>query len=191
MKSNLPEEIVNADDWDFITELEQKKERINQKAKTILTNKNLPVSEDKTGNKTIKRKKIETEEEWRNVIKLGWNLEDIKRRKELSNIALSTTKQYGKRNGKQNERQGYACINRQSKTYFFTTVVPANYREVTRRNWTTEASDWHQMAPQNNKQETLPSCQNRVTISNNNWKNMLGHILRLPADCPARKAMRY
>ena len=102
MKSNLPEEIVNADDWDFITELEQKKERINQKAKTILTNKNLPVSEDKTGNKTIKRKKIETEKEWRNVIKLGWNLEDIKRRKELSNIALSTTKQYGKRNGKQN-----------------------------------------------------------------------------------------
>ena len=28
------------------------------------------------------------------------------------------------------------------------------------------------MAPQNNKQETLPSHWNRATINNNNWKKM-------------------
>ena len=39
MKSSIPDKIKYGDDWDFITELEQKKESIYQKAKTILTNK--------------------------------------------------------------------------------------------------------------------------------------------------------
>ena len=84
MKSNLPNEMVYPDDWNFITELDQKKERIYQKAKTILTKKNLLVNEDYTENTTIKREAIETEEEWRNVIMLGSKLsdqEDMKRRK--------------------------------------------------------------------------------------------------------------
>ena len=29
-----------------------------------------------------------------------------------------------------------------------------------------------------------------ITITERRWK-LLGHILRLPADCPARKVMRY
>ena len=62
----------------------KKKESIYQKAKTILTNKNLLVNEDKTENTSIERKDIETEKEWRNIIKLG--SKDIKRKKELSNI---------------------------------------------------------------------------------------------------------
>ena len=84
MKSNLPDEMVYPDDWNFITELDQKKERIYQKAKTILTKKNLLVNEDYTENTTIKREAIETEKEWRNVIMLGSKLsdqEDMKRRK--------------------------------------------------------------------------------------------------------------
>ena len=84
MKSNLPDEMVYPDDWNFITELDQKKERLYQKAKTILTKKNLLVNEDYTENTTIKREAIETEEEWRNVIMLGSKLsdqEDMKRRK--------------------------------------------------------------------------------------------------------------
>ena len=95
--------MVYADDCDFIREFEQKKKRIYQKAKTILKNKSLLVNEDKTENTTIKRKEIETEEKWRNVIKLGSKLddrEDIKRRKELSNIALSNNKTVWKKKWK-------------------------------------------------------------------------------------------
>ena len=91
MKSNLLDEMMYVDDCDFLTESEQKKQRIYQKTKFILTN-NLLVNEDKTENTTIKRKETGTEEERRNVIKLGSKLgdrEDIKRRKELSSIALS------------------------------------------------------------------------------------------------------
>ena len=36
---------------------------MHEKAKTLLTNKNLLVNEDKTENTTIKRKEIETEQE--------------------------------------------------------------------------------------------------------------------------------
>ena len=39
MKSNIPYKIIYGDDWHFVTELEQKKESIYQKAKTILANK--------------------------------------------------------------------------------------------------------------------------------------------------------
>ena len=66
-----------------------------KKTKTILTNKNLPVNEDKAENITIKKTQTETGEEWKNVINLASKLgdqEDIKRRKELSNAALSNNK---------------------------------------------------------------------------------------------------
>ena len=63
MKSNLPDELVYANDCNFITDLDRKRERIYQKAKTILTNKNLLVNEDKSENTTIKREEAETEEE--------------------------------------------------------------------------------------------------------------------------------
>ena len=59
MKSNFQDKIVYDDDWDFITELEQKKESIYQKAKTTLANKNLLVNENRK-NTTINRKEIET-----------------------------------------------------------------------------------------------------------------------------------
>ena len=92
--SNLPDEMVKADDCNFMTEFEQKKERIHQKTKTILTNKNLLVNEDKTKNTTIKRKETETEEEWKNVIKLGSKLgerEDIKRGKNYQTLHYQIT----------------------------------------------------------------------------------------------------
>ena len=103
MKSNLPDEMVHTDDCDFIPEVKRKKDRVYQKSMAILKNKHLLVDEDKTENKTIKRKEVETEEEWRNVIKLGSKLgdwENTKRRKELSNIALSNNETVWKKKWK-------------------------------------------------------------------------------------------
>ena len=50
---------------------------------------------------------------------------------------------------------------------------------------TAEVGDWHQMAPQISETESLST-----TIAKKRLK-LLGHILRLSADCPAKKAMRY
>ena len=62
--------MVYADHWDFITELDLKKERIYIKAKTIQTNKNLLVNKDKTENRTIKSEEIETEMEKRHQVRI-------------------------------------------------------------------------------------------------------------------------
>ena len=74
-----------------------KERKAISKAKTILANKNLLVNEDKTEVISIKRKEMETEEEWRNVIKLGSKLGYL----EGQTLHYQTMKQYGKRNGKQ------------------------------------------------------------------------------------------
>ena len=55
MESSIPEEIVYADDCDFITEMEKTKDKIYEKAKEIMTSKNLLVNEEKTEYTTVKR----------------------------------------------------------------------------------------------------------------------------------------
>ena len=55
LNSNLPDEMEYADDCDFDTEMERKKERIYHNAKKVLTENNLLANEEKTENTTIKR----------------------------------------------------------------------------------------------------------------------------------------
>ena len=103
MASSIPEEIVYVDDCDFITEIEKTKDKIYEKAKKIMKNKNLLVSGEKTEYTTVKRGSKEEEREWRNVIKLGSKLgdrEDIQRRKELATIALAKNDAIWKKNWK-------------------------------------------------------------------------------------------
>ena len=51
----------------------------------------------------------------------------------------------------------------------------------------------HQIASQNNKKEPYQVTETEplsITITERRWK-LLGNILTPPADCPARKALRY
>ena len=103
MESSIPEEIVYADDCDFITEIEKTKDKIYEKAKEIMKSKNLLVNEEKTEYTTVKGGSKEEEREWKNVIKLGSKLgdrEDIQRRKELATIALAKNDAIWKNNWK-------------------------------------------------------------------------------------------
>ena len=103
MESSIPEEIVYADDCDFITEIEKTKDEVYEKAKEIMKSKNLLVNEEKTEYTAVKRGSKEEEREWRNVIKLGSKLgdrEDIQRRKELATIALAKNDAIWKKNWK-------------------------------------------------------------------------------------------
>ena len=87
IKSEIPNEILYADDCDFITEIEKMTKKIYED-----NQHNLLVNDDKTENTVVKRGSKEDEREWRNTLKLGYELgdrEDIKRRKELSNVALA------------------------------------------------------------------------------------------------------
>ena len=103
MESSIPEEIVYADDCDFITEIEKTKDEVYEKAKEIMKSKNLLVNEEKTEYTAVKRGSKEEEREWRNVIKLGSKLgdqEDIQRTKELTNIVLAMNDTIWKKNWK-------------------------------------------------------------------------------------------
>ena len=54
MESSIPEEIVYADDCDFITEIGKTKNKIYEKAKDIMKSKNLLVNDEKTEYTTVK-----------------------------------------------------------------------------------------------------------------------------------------
>ena len=86
-----------------MTEIENMTKRIYEIAREILKENNLLVNDDKTENTVIKRGSKEEERGWRNTIKLGSKLgdrEDIKRRKELSSVALANNKDIWKRKNK-------------------------------------------------------------------------------------------
>ena len=103
MKSSIPEEIVYADDCDFIAETEKTKDKIYEKANEIMSSKNLLMKEEKTEYTTLKRGSKEEEREWRNVIKLRSKFgdrEDTQRRKELATIALAKNDTIWKKNWK-------------------------------------------------------------------------------------------
>ena len=103
MESSIPEEIVYADDYDFITEIEKTNDKIYEKTKEIMKSKNLSVNEKKSEYTTVKRGSKEEEREWRNVIKLGSKLGDcqsIQKRKELATFALAKNDAIWKKNWK-------------------------------------------------------------------------------------------
>ena len=202
MKSNLPEEIVHADDWHLITELNQKKERIYQKAKTISTNKNLLVHEDKTENTAMKRKDIEAEDEWRNVIKLEskrGDRKDIKRTKELPNIALSSNETVWKNKWKtklKTRLRLYESLVKSILLYNWGTwellrsdqkKLDSSYGKQLRR---VTGIKWSHRITNNKLYHVTETEPLSITITERRWK-LLEHILRLTADFPPRKAIRY
>ena len=101
MESSIPEEIVYADDCDFITEIEQTKDEVYEKAKEIMKSKNLLVNEEKTEYTAVKRGSKEEEREWRNVIKLVIG-KTFREEKNCQLLPLQRMTQSGKRIGKRN-----------------------------------------------------------------------------------------
>ena len=90
-QSNLPNELIYADDYDFITEDEKNKSMVIREVSKVLSSGNLLVNITKTEVITLKRSNNETER-WRKIKKLGSlvvDKEDIKNRKKLANIPFT------------------------------------------------------------------------------------------------------
>lgn len=69
-----PEEMIYADDCDFITRSDRMKKKINDSVDQILKTDNLLVNKDKTENTILERypcKNGSAKEDWRKVKKLG------------------------------------------------------------------------------------------------------------------------
>ena len=102
---DCPEEMIYADDYDHLTEELEKKKVFKDKVKGILAEDNLDVNETKTEDTILRRNKHDrknkqTNEPWRETIKLGSKLgdkEDIVRRKQLARVKLIQMKKILKR----------------------------------------------------------------------------------------------
>ena len=202
MESSIPEEIVYADDCDFITEIEKTKDKIYEKAKEIMKSKNLLVNEEKTEYTTVKRGSKEEEREWRNVIKLGSKLgdrEDIQRRKELATIALAKNDAIWKKNWKTKLTTRIQLYETPVKSVLLCNCgtwgvskddqrkLNSFHRRQLRKGIGIQCP--HKIS--NNKLYRITGKKPLlITITEKRWQ-LLGHILRLLADCPTRKTIRY
>ena len=96
--TSLPDEMIYADDCDFITRNINTKRYISENADKILQKHNLLVNTDKTEHTTLERqqgKNGREKEEWRKVKKLGSLLgdqEDITNRKQKASGAMNSLK---------------------------------------------------------------------------------------------------
>ena len=167
-----------------------------------MKSKNLLVNKEKTKYTTVKRGSKEKKREWRNVIKLGSKLgdrEDIQRRKELATIALAKNDTIWKKNWKvklATRIQLYKTLVKSVLLYNCGTWGVSNdderklnsfhrrqLRKVIGIQWLHNVS--------NNKLYKITGTKPLLITITERRPKLLGHILKLPVDCPARKAMRY
>ena len=123
-KSNLPGEVEYADDCDFLTEIEKKKQNL-KKPKEFLARYHLLANESKTEQTIIERKRKQTDEKWRDVIKLGSKIGDkegIKRRKELATTAMKNNDNIWKKNWTASLKKRLQLCNALVKSFCYTTA---------------------------------------------------------------------
>ena len=200
----LPDEMIYADDADFITEDERVKQFINNKSPDILLQHNLLVNTEKTENTTLERhpgKEGAKKEEWRKVKKLGSLLgdrEDMARRKQLSTTSL--------------RKHDSMWPRRKLKTKRRVKLYNSLVRSILLYNcgtWGMSASDEDSMNSFHRQQlrhilnikypnkirskhlyKTTKTHPISADIAKQRWK-LFGHTLRMDKDTPARKAMKY
>ena len=167
-----------------------------------MKSKNLLVNKEKTKYTTVKRGSKEKKREWRNVIKLGSKLgdrEDIQRRKELATIALAKNDTIWKKNWKvklATRIQLYKTLVKSVLLYKCGTwgVSKDDERKLNsfhrRQLRKVIGIQWlHNIS--NNKLYKITGTKPLLITITERRPKLLGHILKLPVDCPARKAMRY
>ena len=201
-KSNLPEDLQYADDCDFLSELEKKQNTQLTQTNKTLSKYNLLVNESKTEKIIIERKKKKTDEKWRDSIKLGSKLgdeEDIKRRKTLPTTAMENNNNLWKNKW---------AISLKKRIHLYDALIKS-ILTYTCGTWGLSNADERNLNSFHRKQlrkvlgikwphtitnDKLYKLTNTEKLSNTiaarRWK-LLGHILRLHPNTPARKSMMY
>ena len=198
--SDLPEEMIYADDYDHLTENKRKKELFRKEVKGILGERNLNVNDDKTEETVLKRNK--GNEPWKEVVKLGSMLgdrEDICRRKQLANSSMRKINEILRRK---------RVVNLSKKLQLYNAMVKSilTYNSCT---WGLTKGDEDKLDSFHRRQlrevigvryphkisnkkvyEVTKATPLSIEITLARWK-MLGHVLRLNEKTPARKAMKY
>lgn len=198
-KSNLPQEMIYADDSDFPTQDTKRDEKVQTIANPVLSRHSLNVNDDKWEKTKIKRGKTkEDESDWRNTKKLGSLLgdyEDMKRRIQLSNAAMQSVEKVwpNKKITIQQKLKIYKTIVKRVLTYNFSTwgLTKAQTEELDRKHRKQLRILWND---KNMKNTQVYSQSGEKPISGDmkiaRWR-AFGHMLRLDEKAPCQQAMDF
>ena len=200
MTEDYPEEMIYADDYDHLTEELDKKRIFKGKVKDLLGKDNLLVNEDKTEDTILRRNKHDrknkqTNEPWRDTIKLGSKLgdkEDIERRKQLARVKMIQMKKILKRKKlKLYNALVRSVLTYNSCTWGLTKQNEQNLDSFHRQNLRQVAGVFYPKKIGNKALYHLTASKPlSIDITRSRWK-MFGHALRMNENTPARKAMKY
>ena len=200
-RSLLPDEMIYADDCDFITERLTTRDVIAREVSDILNAGNLIVNQSKTENIVIERKD-KGNETWRSTKKLGNLLgdqEDMQKRKTLAMTAMNKMNKIwirGKKVDIKRRLKLYNILVKPVLTYNASTwgmtkaeaeSMDAFHRKQLRRIWNINWKDKMRNENLYRISEARPITQD---ITAARWK-LFGHCLRLKRDTPAQKSMDY
>ena len=167
-----------------------------------MKSKNLLGNKEKTEYTTVKTRSKQEEREWRYMIKLGSKLgdrEDIQRRKELATITLAKNDAIWKKNWKTKLTTRIQLYETPVKSVLLCNcgtwgVSKDDQRKLNsfhrRQLRKVIGIQWRHKISNNKLYKITGTKPLSITITERRWK-LLGHILRRPADCSARKPMRY
>ena len=193
-----PNELIYADDCDFVRIDKEKTKLINEIVAPTLKEENLLVNEDKTEKTTIKRGD-RIQETWRGVKKLGSLLgdsEDITRRKQLTSAAFNKIKSMWLSKKSINVKQKLKIYNALVKSVLLYNActwgitkaesekLDSYHRGHLRKIWKRRNMKNKDVYEQS---KATPLSED---IKNSRWK-MFGHTLRLHHNTPAQQAMTY
>ena len=192
-------ELIYADDADFLTSDIQQDKKLNRIVKDVLLAENLKVNETKTEHTTIERKD-KNDEKWRTVKKLGsllGDVEDIARRKQLSIVSLSDMNNVWIRNDhikQELKLKLYQSLVKPVLTYnsgtWGLTKTQENNLDSFHRQQLRKVLNIKYPARISNQNLYKLSKQNMLSLDilTARWK-LFGHILRSNLDTPANIAM--
>ena len=198
---DLPNEMVYADDADFLTENECRKNLLENIVTDTLAEDNLNVNDTKTENTEIQRGDRNTEM-WRHVRKLGsllGDVEDIANRKQLAIVAMKDMNKIWLRRKKVSEQRRlklYKSIVKPVLTYNSSTwglrksdekALDSFHRQQLRRVLKIKFPHRISCAKLYKRCKEIPIT---LEILKARWR-IFGHTLRLHKDTLARKAMSY
>ena len=202
---SLPEECIYADDYDYITDIIQQRDKMNRIVRETLEEENLLVNDSKTENIVlIRNKKTKdkgiVDEPWRLAKKLGSQLgdaEDIVNRKLMANITLHTIedKWVKKDHVKQHIKlESYKTLVKpillyNASTWGLTKTDEKNLNSFHRQQLRNILNVKYPRIMRNaNVYKVAEEIPLSLQILSARWR-LMGHCLRLPIDTPVRKAM--
>ena len=200
-QSSIPEELIYADDADFITTKKSRKNKLSSIVTKSLLKHNLKVNDSKTEYTTLKRNSKD-KEEWRKVKKLGsliGDAEDIMQRKQLSIVAMRKFESIWIRKNKirpQIRLKLYKSIVKpvllyNSSTWGLTKTDEDNLDSFHRRQLRSVLHIKFPTIIRNNElYESTGEIPLSLTVLQSRWR-LFGNILRLNNDAPARKSIEY